>query len=223
MANSKISSLATCLLTSTFIASATLQANAEDANICAQEIIEGAYSAFFQIKEFYPGSELHRQTISIKGTPEIVPLEEKSIKTHSGPVVASINLEKKNSIQAGEILKAGKWDELQMTMTLPRISANTWYHKNCTIETKNYMLFENQQIEGDYTNHCHLMLQDAQREVLNKEDYIDYSFSGDDHWQPLTIRYDLIKLREFEAKVESESARQLSDFKAGKCSFQPFG
>ena len=107
-------------------------------------------------------------------------------------------------------------------MTLPRITAGTWYHKNCTIETENFILHKDKKIEGDYTNHCDLMLQDAQRNILEKEAYVDYAFSGDDHWQPLTLRYDLVKLRAFNAKVTQASEKQISDFAAGTCSVRPF-
>ncbi len=213
--------LKACLLASTLAIALPNTAFAQ-ANICESQITDGAYTASLYIGEFYPGSELRRQTITITGTPEILPLETKSIKTPSGPVDANIQLELKNSLQSGAILTAGKWNELKMTMTLPRISAGTWYHKNCTIETENFILHKDQKIEGDYTNHCDLMLQDAQRNILEKENYIDYAFSGDDHWQPLTLRYDLVKLREFNAKVTKASEKQIADFAAGTCTLRPF-
>lgn len=190
--------------------------------ICETEISEGHYTASFSIKEYYPGSELHRQTVSITGTPEIVPLEVKSIKTHSGPVIASLALELKHSLQDKALLKAGQWDKLAMTMTLPRISAGTWYHKQCTIETENYILHQNKKIEGDYTNHCDLILQEPQRNILAKDNHLDYAFSGDDHWQPLTLRYDLKELRAFNTKATELSQQQISDFSAGKCTFKPY-
>lgn len=219
MPSSKISSYKSTLFVLLSTAAFSFNATAETSPNCSVDISEGNFTANIKIAEYYPGSELHRQIVQISGTPETVPPEVKSIKTPVGPVNAVLSLEQKTSLKDKDVLKKGDWGELQMTMELPRLAPDLWYHKNCTIETSDYILADKRQIEGGVVNHCNLMLQDAQMRVLESQDYLDYAFSGNDHWQPLRLRYDLKQLKTFNSKISELSAKQIDDFKTGKCTF----
>ncbi len=214
------------LLTTPFLLVPT-QAIAQDSppttlSACDASYSEGAFQANFSIGEYYPGSELHRQTVTLTAIPVEIPNDPPSIKTKPPKYEAVLSMTSKSSLKDKALLKKGEFETLNFTLTLPLLETKMWYHNKCLSETEDYVLLDNIDMEASHTNHCDLNLHDAQRKVLNKGKTLDYSFSGHEHWQPFKLRFDLVQLRAFQEKVETLTAQQIADFSAGKCDLKPF-
>lgn len=205
---------------------ASLQATAQDTSpalsACDASYSEGAFQADFSIGEYYPGSELHRQTVTLTAIPAEIPNDPPSIKTRPPKYEALLSMTSKSSLKDKALLKKGEFETLAFTLTLPLLETKMWYHNKCLSETEDYVLLDNIDMEASHTNHCDLNLYDAQRKVLNKGKTLDYSFSGHEHWQPFKLRFDLVQLRAFQEKVDALSAQQVTDFSTGKCGLKPF-
>ncbi|MFC7291748.1 hypothetical protein [Hirschia litorea] len=218
--------LRTSLMIATMLTIPAFSAFAEDSKAnpqtCETSLEEGSFQANISIGEYYPGSELHRQTVTITATPAEVLNDPPSIKTPLKKYIATLSMTSKSSLKNKQLLKKGEYEKLGFSLTLPLLGNKMWYHNTCLAETPNYVLLDNVKIDGDYANTCDLTLHDAHRKVLNKEDYLDYSFSGHEHWEPFKLRINLAKLRAFSDLVDKKSTQQIADFAAGKCSLKPF-
>jgi hypothetical protein len=190
--------------------------------VCETTLVDGKFKADFVIEEFYPGSDLHRQNIRIEAQAEKLALsQEERMATLAGRDVGKVKavayMENTKSLKNKDILRDKGWNKLDLDLTLIRLTAGKWYHRNCRIETENYIIEDALPFKGDYKSTCSLNLHEEAVDVLSKEKHLDWKFFGDNDWKPLYVRINLDDFNAFREAVETESSKQLDSYKKGAC------